>query len=126
MRLFLRRAIGRDQLSAQEIAFERDVFSGRPNPRWKLDVGRSNQLRAIQERLKVTSRVPVEPPGLGYRGFVYTDAGNICRAHKGFVRTSRSVLDDPEFAVERFLLGTLPREHSSLRGRIEPKLARAR
>jgi hypothetical protein len=99
------------------------VFSGRPNPHWKLDTPRSNQLRALQERLSETDRAPADPPGLGYRGFVYTDATETSRAYKGYVRTPRSVLDDPKFTVERFLLNTLLAEYSSLRARVEDELA---
>jgi hypothetical protein len=97
---------------------ELDVFSGRPNPRFKLDEHGSQKLRQLQSLLKATSRAPVEPPGLGYRGFSYSDATGCVRAYCGYVKTASAVFADPAFSVERFLLKQVPAEYAALCRRI--------
>lgn len=101
---------------------ELDVFSGRPNPRWELDELQSQRLLQIQNQLKASDRVPVEPPGLGYRGFRYSDANGPVRAYYGYVKTARAVFADPSFSVERYLLDQVPMEFAALRARIEKEL----
>jgi hypothetical protein len=101
---------------------ELDVFSGRPNPRWELDEQSSQQLRQLEARLTSTSQTAVEPPGLGYRGFVHSDGGGQVRAYRGLVRTPREVLADPSFSVEKFLLDRLPAEYAEMRARIAEEL----
>ncbi|HJU72778.1 MAG TPA: hypothetical protein VJ717_03460 [Gemmatimonadaceae bacterium] len=103
---------------------ELDVFSGRPNPRWELDDRSCLELRQLQHRLTSTGDVPQEPPGLGYRGFVYADSGANTRAYRGFVTTSHEVLADPTFSIERFLLARLPEPYAALREKVESVLAR--
>ena len=45
-----------------------DIYSGRPNPRWPLS---SAQIGDLSARLNnQPDAQPVEPPGLGYRGFI--------------------------------------------------------
>jgi len=102
---------------------ELDVFSGRPNPRWELDEPRSQKLRQLQGRLKVSSRAHAEPPGLGYRGFWYSDATGRVRAYRGYVKTARAVFSDPSFSIERYLLDQVPVEFAALRRRITSELA---
>lgn len=101
---------------------ELDVFSGRPNPRWELDEQSSQQLRQLEERLTSARQAPVEPPGLGYRGFVHSDGSGQVRAYRGYVRTPREVLADPTFSVEKFLLDRLPAEYAELRASIAAEL----
>lgn len=49
-----------------------DVYSGRPNPRWPLT---STQIDELSSRLRDQADAqPVEPPGLGYRGFIVRNA----------------------------------------------------
>jgi hypothetical protein len=100
---------------------ELDVFSGRPNPSWELDDRTSEELRQLQSRLTKARQTAPEPPGLGYRGFLYGD-GDRARAYRGFVRTPEGDLADPTFSIERFLLDRLPAEYSGLRSRIEAEL----
>ena len=100
---------------------ELDVFSGRPNPRWELDDRASQELRQLQGRLTKARETPPEPPGLGYRGFLYGDGERVL-AYRGYVRTPAGDLADPTFSIERFLLDRLPAEHSALRQRIEAEL----
>ena len=103
---------------------ELDVFSGRPNPRWQFDERSARQLRRLLSRLTASTVAPPEPPALGYRGFLYADAMGRCRAYQGYVRTSRAVLADPSFSIERFLLDRLPAEFAPLRRRIASELGR--
>jgi hypothetical protein len=93
---------------------ELDVFSGRPNPRWELDEKKGATLTRLEASLHRADRVPPAPPGLGYRGFKYTGPGGINVVYKGFVRTPSGILADPLFAIERFLVGTLPDDFASL------------
>jgi hypothetical protein len=105
---------------------ELDVFSGRPNPRWELDEHRSHQLLQLESRLTRTRQAAPEPPGLGYRGFLYSDANGPVRAYRGYVTTARAVLADPAFSVERFLLEQVPAEYAALGRRIASELAGAK
>jgi hypothetical protein len=101
------------------VLVELDVFSGRPNPRWELDDRASQELRQLQSRLTKAREAAAEPPGLGYRGFLY---GDRVRVYRGVVRTPEGDFADPTFSIERFLLDHLPTEHSALRQRIEAEL----
>lgn len=102
---------------------ELNVFSGRPNPRWKLDDLSSRELRQLENRLHATGEAPVDPPGLGYRGFVYADNAGRRLAYHGFVRKSRGIFADPSLSIERFLLDHIPAEFAPLRARILSELA---
>jgi hypothetical protein len=98
------------------------VFSGRPNPRWELDEKKGATLTRLEASLHRADRVPPAPPGLGYRGFKYTGPGGSNVVYKGFVRTPSGILADPLFAIERFLVGTLPDDFASLEQAITPEL----
>ena len=104
---------------------ELDVFSGRSNPQWRLDERSAEELRRLLGRLTSTALAAVEPPGLGYRGFVLTDKSGSWHAYHGYVRTSRDVLADSGFSIERFLLDRIPVEHALLGRRIASELGRA-
>jgi len=101
---------------------ELDAFSGRPNPRWELDEPSSQQLRQLQGRLTSPLESAPEPPGLGYRGFVYSDGSGKVRAYRGSVKTPGRTLADPTYSVEKFLLDHLPAEFADLRARIAAEL----
>lgn len=101
---------------------ELDAFSGRPNPRWEFDEASSDALRQLVARLAAGSERPPEPPGLGYRGFVFTDGADRSRAYKGYVIQSDVVLADPSYSVERFLLDHLPPEFQDLHEHIAVEL----
>ena len=101
---------------------ELDVFSGRPNPRWELDEPSLRQLRQLEGRLTTSREAAPEPPGLGYRGFVYSDASRRVRAYRGYVQTPRAVLADPTFSIEKYLLDQLPAEFAELRNMIAAEL----
>lgn len=97
---------------------EVDVFSGRPNPRWELNAPWREELQRLQSRLLVSSQAPLEPPALGYRGFRYSDADGPVQVYRGFVRTTRAVLNDPAHTIERYLLDLIPADLLALRSRI--------
>ena len=97
---------------------ELDVFSGRPNPRWPLDDRSTARLMRLHEALRRDNRVVAEPPGLGYRGFLYTEGSTTWRAYRGIIRSLRVVLADPDLQIERFLLASIPSEHNNLRQRL--------
>lgn len=101
---------------------ELDVFSGRPNPRWELDEQRSQELRQLERRLTPARQAAPEPPGLGYRGFVHSDASGQVRAYRGYVKTPRTVLADPSFSVEKYLRNQLPAEYAELRNWLAAEL----
>jgi hypothetical protein len=52
-----------------EIEVELDVFSGRPNPRWTVAGPRAAEVSRRLPDAPVDAK-PIEPPGLGYRGFL--------------------------------------------------------
>ena len=94
---------------------EADVYSGRPNPTWRMSGADSVAVKG-----KVAALQPggpaVPPPGLGYRGIVVYNAGAVlagcfqARFYRGFVaaecETGTRTLGDPGRQVERFLAGT--------------------
>ena len=101
---------------------ELDIFSGNPNPRWELDGSHSQRLLQIQDGLETSDLAPAEPPGLGYRGFRYSDATGRVRAYRGYVKTTQAVLADPSFSIERYLLDQIPIEFAALRGIIAKEI----
>ncbi len=105
---------------------ELDVFSGLPNPRWSLGPRAVTRLHQLESTLRSSAAKPVDPPGLGYRGFVYTDKGGTRRAYGGYVWSQRRTLLDPTFSVEEFLLGEMPSEYHAIRVRVAADVARRR
>lgn len=97
---------------------ELDIFSGRPNPRWKLDEHHSEVLLRFQSGLRRTERNPPDLPSLGYRGFCYAGNNGIVRVWHDHVMTSDAHLLDPEMRIERYLLNQLPPEFIELRAKI--------
>lgn len=101
---------------------ELDVFSGRPNPRWDLDEKSAATVTRLKSSLRRTIRAPPDPPALGYRGFKCEGPGGSILVYKGYVHTQTGILADPLLGIERFLLGTLPKEFASLARVITPEL----
>lgn len=101
---------------------ELDVFSGRPNPHWQLDEQHREELLRLQGHLTPASQTAPEPPGLGYRGFVYSDRGGQVRAYRGHVVTARGMLEDPTFTIERYLLEHTPAEYREVARRVATEL----
>ena len=95
----------------EEVEVELDIFSGRPNPAWKLSqteaAGFLDHLAALAEAAPNEPEMP-----LGYRGFVVRlmqgrDASDL-RVRNGIVRLARAGrvawYGDPGRAMERSLL----------------------
>ncbi|MGH9578252.1 MAG: hypothetical protein ACRD3R_12510 [Terriglobales bacterium] len=92
-----------------------DVFSGRPNPRWKLGPPYSEEL---QRRLHELPSAPVRSdpgtPQLGYRGFrievsenaTQVDSIGPLTVYGGVVDGPAGQFHDPRRNLERWLLGT--------------------
>jgi hypothetical protein len=105
-------------LTDERVLVELDIFSGRPNPRWQLDEQAATTLRRLHENLwPIQSRAP-EPPGLGYRGFIYTLHATTWRAFKGWIASPDQTLIDRSHSVERLLLVQLPEEYAEIRSRV--------
>ena len=92
-----------------------EVYSGRPNPAWRLSRGETGTLRQMLAALGQAGPAAA-PPGLGYRGIVVENLGSVLpgcaqlRVYRGIVTGQcpegvRS-LADTNRAVERFLAET--------------------
>jgi hypothetical protein len=90
-----------------DVEVQLDVFSGRPNPRWTLSGERA---RELGERLTgVEPAEPQEPPALGYRGFLISDASIRLRVfdslivlhHKGATSHLRDVGGAEQFLLDQ-------------------------
>lgn len=115
---------GHDVVESQNPALqtiELDVFSGRPNPSWQLDVQARKELVSLLNALPPAQTPAPEVPGLGYRGFTF-GIGGPARAYGGFVDMPMRVLADPDRTVERFLLEQLPPEFSDVREVVRAEL----
>jgi hypothetical protein len=90
-----------------------EIFSGRPDPAWPLDVFQLAELRQRLEALRDSAehRLPPEP-GLGYRGLhvaIATGAhGEIVAVRQGRVAHQGRILVDRARKLERWLLDTAP------------------
>jgi hypothetical protein len=105
------------------VLVELDIFSGRTNPRWRLDAKIASRLNELHHSLPQTTESPPEPPGLGYRGFIYVLDEITWRAWKGFIVGSDRALVDTARVIERLLLNQLPTEYRDLRPRIAADLS---
>ncbi|GHG78827.1 hypothetical protein GCM10018779_59160 [Streptomyces griseocarneus] len=92
---------------------EVDLFSGRPNPRWRLGPRAAEEFRTLTAGLPPAGPVARPPsPGLGYRGFTVTDADRVIHVFAGRVTEGTTSRTDPDRSLEHWLLTRLP---SSLR-----------
>src|SRR4051812_25521877 len=101
---------------------ELDAFSGKPNPRWFLDGEDAASLLRLHGALSVAEHAPEEPPGLGYRGFLYHAPAETFRVLKGYVVAPGPRLADPSLSIERFLLDRLPPEIQGMRAKVLAEL----
>lgn len=90
------------------VAVELDIFSGRPNPSWILDQQDGAELNRRIAGLPASDR-EVQPPGLGYRGFLITGLPdtNTCRVYGGVIActdASGEVRHDDTRHAEQWLL----------------------
>ncbi|GAA0433052.1 hypothetical protein [Streptomyces luteireticuli] len=88
---------------------ELDLFSGRPNPRWRLAPGAAEEFRALTAGLPPAGPAARTPsPGLGYRGFTVRDADRVVHVFAGRVTEGDASRTDPGRSLERWLLAQLP------------------
>ena len=90
-----------------------EIFSGRPDPSWPLDVFQLAELRTRLKALRGTDdRTLPQEPGLGYRGLhvaIQTGAhGEMVAVRQGRVAFEGRILMDRDRKLERWLLGTAP------------------
>ena len=105
-----------DQPPAPESSVELDVFSGVPNPTWKLSASEGASLAQLLTRLEATQSPGKRFDGLGYRGFIVhlvapqSLALSTMHAYGGTVEIESgdgtSFYQDPQRQVERWLLET--------------------
>ncbi len=60
---------------------ELDILSGKPNPAWELGERDASELESMIQRAR-PARGTVEPPALGYRGFV-VNRSELLRVFRG-------------------------------------------
>ncbi|GGX74777.1 hypothetical protein [Streptomyces hiroshimensis] len=106
---------------------ELDLFSGRPNPRWRLDPGDAEEFCALTAGLPPAGPVarpqPQLPsPGLGYRGFTVTDADRVIHVFAGRVTEGTTSRTDRDRSLERWLLTRLPSSLHDLRSLVAEAL----
>ena len=90
------------------------VFSGRPDPEWRVTVEARARLHSIWSALAPGASAPPAAPALGYRGCALRcPPGDEWLAYGGVVShtAASGTVDrrtDPERAFERLLLSTAP------------------
>ena len=108
---------GGDKVDAPQARVELDVFSGLPNPTWRLSTIQARELMARLAALPVVQTGAFADP-LGYRGFLVhlndaTSAVATIKIHSGGVRCdddhSVTYGVDPGRQLERWLLQTIDR-----------------
>jgi hypothetical protein len=88
---------------------EIDLFSGRPNPSFKLDQPATHKLLGLLGNLKQSDGKAVRRDGLGFRGFAVSVEGqpDIYVSGPAVSVGSRQFVDEAG-AIERFLLSRIP------------------
>jgi len=89
------------------------VFSGRPDPTWRLGSSTADELERIWARLAPANRAAEPAARLGYSGCaVHTDRGRTWTAYEGLVTHQEAEREerraDPERAFERAVLASAP------------------
>jgi hypothetical protein len=90
-----------------------EIFSGRPDPSWPLNVFQLAELRQRLKPMRDTGERTLPPePGLGYRGLhvaIETGAhGEMVTVRQGRVAFEGRILLDRSRKLERWLLDTAP------------------
>jgi hypothetical protein len=85
-----------------------NIFSTRPNPRWRLG---PDQVRELESRIAKLKEIPRKeaPPVFGYRGLVISglmETGGEVKVFKGTVESETDSFLDPGRNLELWLLGT--------------------
>lgn len=76
----------------QPVTVELDIYSGRPNPRWKLTAPERTEIGKRLQNLTVLPTLPAVPDNLGYRGFlVHYPNGTIeVRVYHGIILITKA------------------------------------
>ena len=89
------------------VEVELDVFSGRPNPKWTLGPKLEEELfKRINSLAPAPGTSAIEPPGLGYRGFLLNTGNRRIRVYGGVVELGDEARKDPSRGLENWLLET--------------------
>ena len=112
--------------SRSEITVELDIFSGRPNPSWTLGPAERTALLDLLRDVTAPAGPRSLPPGLGYRGLVVrmTSAGGseVVRVGDGSIEIDGKYYRDPDRAIEKIILASMPKELKEQFDSILPKL----
>jgi hypothetical protein len=86
------------------------VFSGRPDPSWRLSKTELKQLENIWKKLRPSAHTPPVAPALGYRG-CSVDCGprGVWNAFGGVVARGEEHRADPGRQFERTVLNSSPK-----------------
>jgi hypothetical protein len=86
------------------------IFSGRPDPSWRLSKTDFEQLENIWKRLHPSAQAPPVAPALGYRGCC-VDCGprGVWNAFGGVVAHGEEHRADPRRQFERAVLNSSPK-----------------
>jgi hypothetical protein len=90
-----------------------DIFSGRPDPSWKLDAATAAELQRKLAALPPAHERTLPPEGgLGYRGLHVSLSdgahGGVVEVRNGRIAYAGRILRDEHRTVERWLLDTAP------------------
>jgi hypothetical protein len=86
------------------------IFSGRPNPSWRLNKKVLERLENIWMKLRPSAQAPPVAPALGYRG-CSVDCGlrGVWNAYGGVVARGEEHRADPSRQFERAVLNSCPK-----------------
>ena len=114
-----------DVAAHAEVVVELDLFSGRPNPEWRLTNSARDRLLQLLRAAPPTS-APASEPGLGYRGFVVriTSDGKTARVPvgDGAIDIDGARGRDAGRAIETMLMQSMPSELASQFASVLPRL----
>ena len=85
-----------------------DIYSGRPNPKWRLDPEAAAELGRLFGQAKEKTNDLPQPPALGYRGFHLSATGEAipshCTVFEGIVQTESGNVRDKGRVIEKWLI----------------------
>jgi hypothetical protein len=109
-----------------EVVVELDLFSGRPNPAWRLTGAAREQLLRELRRVPSERKTSVIEPGLGYRGFVVrigsAEGTTRIQIGHGTVEVDGSCGRDDGYRIEKFLTESMPPDVKARFGSLLPQL----